>query len=285
MAARRVPAPPSPGLRVHPLFFVIGGCGLALALLTAPLYLGADRPSAEWVGLEAEKALVGAATLEDGGKFDEAAAAYGKVLADLEASGFEEFSSLKADLRARIKAVRARKAAVQTVEARWRAWRDAGVPTDLAGLEARLGEIDRILEACGEVRFAWSDEAAAARRTLAGEVSALREREERRRDWASFRAALAREFELEDDDRARWGPAIARIRAEFLPVAAGRPRQAAEEEIARLEKRGRASLDATLRRAEKQLAPVRYLEARRPRFAGCPLEEELDAAIRSLGQR
>jgi hypothetical protein len=268
---------------IHPLIVAVAFALVALVVMTMPLWWESGRRPAGIVMEEVDGLRLEAAKHEEAARFDEAGAAVDRAVELLEREGLAEAQArVVAELKAQRKQLAGKREAAARLAAAWAACAaERGQAVEAAALTALIGRITTLLEAANGSPLRWVAEAETSRRELQARLVEAQGREAKR-DWAVFRAAVTAEYDL-DGESARFGPAVRKIRAEFLPTAAPMPRKAAEDEIARLESRARAELAKIAKRAEKRPGSVGFIESTRPRFDGCAVEAELEALVRSFG--
>ena len=268
---------------LHPLITAVAFSMAALTVMTIPLWWDSGRRPVGIVMAEVEGLRLEAAKHEDAARFDAAAAAVDRALETLERERLgETLAGLAAEMRSHRKQLLGKRDAAARLASAWaecKAQVDGAV--EVGDITPLLGRLQALADAANGSPLPWVQEAEATRIALQERLAEARRRDAKR-DWAVFRLEVTTEFDLEGQ-AARFGPAVKKIRAEFLPSAAPAPRKAAEEEIARIESRARGELGRIAKRAEKKPGPVGYLLGEKPRFEGCPVEAELDALIRSYG--
>lgn len=254
--------------RSNPLVLLFAGIGVVFVAAVGIILFGGGEPRkalrARFDGLKAA-----GAELQMRDRHDDASAKYREAIALAE--GDETFRSDLADLRARLREIADRKAALKEARERYDGWkakvgqRRPEELTDLV-LQGR-----RLLSDVEKAGVPWRPELKVAVEALEKERDAL---ETANPPFDVIREQIRAKFLATRD----WGGAVGAWKA-WLPTDWGRKEgERGEEEIAKAHQRAREEFDGIRRKAERldKAEALRLLEGARPRFEGTSSGADLD---------
>lgn len=254
--------------RARPVVLLLAGIGVVfLGIVGFILFGGTERPELILDRFEALRSA--GAELQGRDRCDEAAAKYREAIALAE--GDEKFRSSVADLRARLRELAARKAALKETRERFDAWKEKVAKRKAEDVTDLILQGTRLLSEVETASVPWRTELKADLESLEKE---RRDREAANPSFETVRERIRSKFLALRD----WGGAVGAWKA-WLPTEGGRKDgKRAEEEIAKIHQWAREEFDAIRRKSERlvKAEALRLVEGARPRFGLTPSEGDLE---------
>lgn len=279
--------------RVNPLFWVVGGMGGVLAVVTVIAFWPKEPPlppPGSGCVLHGKVEERGA-RLEDEGRFSEAADLYIAHVECLTKSAHADVRKVEIiNLKARAREAHDTQAGLDGLLKQWTEWK-AGYDGAKAGIEklprpeakAKLQDhrepLRRLLEAVPLRKPAWTADAVTCRQEIDDWIARLGVL----KPWAQWRNEMAVKHGLGDREKGSWGAAVKETRDTYLaqPDLDGENETQAGTGIKTWESQARDRLMSLKRRAEGERSRKPLEDARR-QFAGCAVEAELDAVLKTF---
>ncbi len=280
-----------PRKKNNPIILIAVGGGALALVLGVMAFAGVFKAS---VNMDVVKRDLGAITkaaaeLEEAGKYDDSIAKWNEAIAYIDKNGLADtMASVKLDFKGRIKSIEEGKKADAEIVDRWTQWKSK---FDKIGGEGGVDKLELMKDARNLVE-------AFATKPFYKEFTDAKEQLQRmidtdaatsaRQDYQVFINDLNSRTKFADKEKTvcQWGTAIKELK-EFMKKTTAADRPKAESKIGEIEGRAREGVDFFRKRAERMKAdaegdPYKWLQERKPQFAGTAVEEEFNKVVESF---